>query len=293
MSQGQKTRIMILALLSLVVLALMVFSILPDSVVHRLSSPFSFLLRPIEFLITGGEQSYADYLQNIQSNRKLREENERLRKENLALRLSVRDKEKAAEAYQDFKQAFSLKDRFLLHDFVAVNIIERPHQSLQRQYRLDAGSREGIVLGEAAGYPVINENLAVAGQIFRSDRYASTLLPLTHEGFSVSAKGAKDQEAFFRVRGDVTLQASHRLVADQIPESSGIQVGDKLLTTGRGGIFPEGLWLGTIEKLGPVDALGERAAVVKPGISLEQSRLLFVMIPMKEAEILQEDEVAK
>lgn len=295
MSKHQKNRILAVVLVGLAVASIMLFSILPDQPSSNLTSPLSVVLRPFERVFGGLASFVQNHFATTRLNNELKSENDRLRSENLDLRLQIKDNEQAARAYEDLKQAFSLKDRFPHRQFLAANILQAPLDPNYSYFRLDIGRTEGIDFQGSPAYAVVDENASLLGALVSSDALSSKLMPIFHEGFSCSVIGERDPARSFMLTGQGYFADKHILKAENIPEDLDLVPGDKIYSSGRGGIFPERLLCGTVTALGPVDSMGMRTAEVEPASGLEGKEVLFVLLPQNllPAETATEDAVAR
>lgn len=281
MSRDKKTRILILVLLSLAVLTIMIFSILPESPANTLSTPLSVLLRPVENTFNSIGGTLKTYFTAVKMNRELQAENDQLKSDNLALRLKIKDNEQAAEAYASLKQAFGLKDKFPERKFVAANILQRPLEKEYEYYRLDVGTADGIDFTLQSGFAVVDENANIIGTIVRADGISSKMISLNHQGFSCTGFAEKDAANSFLVKGQGLDQEDYLLGVD-IPEETNLAVGDKVYSSGRGGIFPEGLLCGTVVSISSPNALGFRTCEIEVASQLKELNVLFVLLPSDE-----------
>ena len=290
MSKHQKNRILAVILLMLAVASIMLFSILPDQPSSNLTSPLSVILRPFEWAFGGISDTIQNHFASTRLNKELQGENTRLRAENLDLRLQIKDNEQAARAYEGLKQAFSLKDRFPQRKFVAANILQAPLDSNYCYFRLDVGRADGINFEETAAYAVVDENASLLGSIISSDAVSSKLMPIFHEGFSCSVISERDPGRSFILTGQGYFADHQVLKAENIPEDLDLVVGDKIYSSGRGGIFPERLLCGRVKTLGPVNSMGQRTAEIEPASGLEGKEVLFVLLPQGNQSLVQDSD---
>ena len=264
-------------MLTLAVLLIILFSLLREGPVSSLSTPLAVLLRPLESMADGISAGISGFFGTWRDNAVLVRENKRLRAENVDLRLQIQENEQARKAYETLKAAFALKDRYAGRQILAGNILERPLEEGYAYYRLDLGSRDGLEKG--VNYAVLDENAAVAGLLAKVDGGSSVMIPLTHEGFSLSAHVRSDAARSFRVHGSGVFQEECELIGEGIAEDSPIQVGDAVYSAGSGGIFPEGLYLGKVSSISAADSLGLRQARTQVEIHLPAKDVLFVFVP--------------
>lgn len=284
MSQGRKSRILILVLVALGLIALMLFSSLPERPLSMLNSPLSAILTPLQKAGRSVKTSVVDFFASARKQRAMRAENEKLQEENLALRLEIRANERAAEEYQKIRDAYSLKDAFPWRDFQGAHILNDFDDRELDLYRIDCGSHDGLTTDPGETHAVLTASTAVFGKIYSVDYASAKILPLWHEGFSISAQSEADAAHPFRVRGDLKLKADRLLVADEIPVATAIQKGDLVTTSGVGGVFPPGLPIARVIELSDAKEDGYREAILEPVVDFNDTPIVFVLLGEEETD---------
>ena len=133
---------------------------------------------------------------------------------------------------------------------------------------LDAGARDGVVLGQA----VIDAG-GLVGQIIGVQAGTATVLLLTDPDHAVPVMVA---------RSGVRLLAygsgrSDRLALANVPLSADVRIGDVVLTSGLGGRFPAGFPVGTIVALHPDDSHAFLVGDVRPAARLDRGRDVLLL----------------
>ena len=144
-------------------------------------------------------------------------------------------------------------------------------------FRIDAGSRDGLGMTETSSYPVVDPAMALVGRIESSDLASAKVLPILHQGSVVDGRIDRAGSYPVRVRGDLSLQASGLCLVDRIPEGATIEPGDRILTSGEGGLYPAGLRIGTIVSVDDAAGGGERTATLRPYAAFDALDYLFVL----------------
>jgi rod shape-determining protein MreC len=133
---------------------------------------------------------------------------------------------------------------------------------------LDAGSREGVHVGQA----VIDAG-GLMGQVISVTGGTSTVLLLTDPDHAVPVTVARNGVRLIVYgRGD-TLELR------DIPLSAGVEVGDEIVTSGLGGRFPAGFPVGTITGLRPDDTHAFLVGELKPAAQLDRGRDVLLLRP--------------
>ena len=66
-------------------------------------------------------------------------------------------------------------------------------------------------------------------------------------------------------------------MVDQIPMTASLHVGDVLVTSGLGGIFPAGIEIGEIIEIREALSVQNRQAILRPSVDMQNVSVVFVM----------------
>jgi rod shape-determining protein MreC len=186
----------------------------------------------------------------------------------LAIESQFRELEKEN---RDLRAALEFKQRSSF-DAVAARVIKRQPANWLESVTINRGSRSGIGPQE----PVL-ANGGLAGKVDKvppNDDIATVIL-LTDESCQVSVQvdGTPEVGILSGQRGrygEVPL-----LVLRYLSRDAAVQPGMKVLTTGKGGLFPPDVLVGTIESFEPTSFYG--VAKVRPSVDFVNLNILFVM----------------
>jgi hypothetical protein len=156
-------------------------------------------------------------------------------------------------------ETLQLRDR-LPANATAAEVIGRANQPWQEYLLLDKGSAEGVEAKMVAVTPA-----GVIGQVIKVTAHTAQVVPLAYPAGGVGAlvqrsgatgvlKGTKD--------GACELQ--------YLLAGADVVVGDTVVTSGIGGIFPRGYTLGAITAVADDPARGTRIVTVEPAANLSQ-----------------------
>lgn len=156
-------------------------------------------------------------------------------------------------------------------DVIAANIVRRQPTTWWQTVEIDRGEKNA---GIGPQLPVLsNEGLVGMVDLVHPDR-ASVLL-LTDEKCQVSAKveGSPELGILSGQRGQ--FEGSPMLRLRFLSKEAAVKKGQRVFTTGRGGIFPANILLGTIESVekGSLDS----EALVRPSVNFADLGTVFVV----------------
>ena len=142
-----------------------------------------------------------------------------------------------------------------------VGIIDIDLDPSRQRILLDAGSDEGVVVGQA----MIDAG-GVLGQVIEVTPRRATALLLTDPDHAIPVQVTRSglrTIAFGTGRTD-------QLRLPNIPQSADIRVGDRLVTSGIGGRFPAGFPVGVVQSLHPDDTRLFVVAEARPAARLDR-----------------------
>jgi rod shape-determining protein MreC len=184
-------------------------------------------------MITGVADTWDHYLylvDTVEENHMLKEENralhalltqsDEIRLENARLRLLL-----------EFKEAQEIST-------LPARVIAEDASSWFRTVMIDKGIEQGV----AEGLPVVVAE-GVVGRVVRSSPHYSRVLLIT-DASSAVASLLQDNRARGVCRGQ-----GEKLAFDFVLRQEEVQVGDRVVTSGMGGVFPKGLVIGNVRSV--------------------------------------------
>ncbi len=130
--------------------------------------------------------------------------------------------------------------------------------------------------------PVVTPR-GVVGKTGIIARNLSQIILLTNENCKISAVGevSKDQGLVVGAGTSEDNKPYARMI--YLPRNAQVAAGERVLTSGLGGVFPAGLYVGSISQVMPLEASRAfglyREATVEPGVDLTQLSEMFVVLP--------------
>ena len=151
---------------------------------------------------------------------------------------------------------------------IAVEVLYEPANALNHHLIFNKGSRAGI----APGMPVIDEG-GVVGQIIRVTPLTSEAALMTDGKISVPVQVVRNGLRLIAFGGNPEGKVEVRY----LPVNADLEVGDDLVTSGIGGLFPAGLAVGRVEEVRRDTVSGFAMALVRPSSHPERYRHFLVL----------------
>jgi len=202
-----------------------------ESVVVGIASPVQKVLRGI---IGGVGDAWRGYFYLVG----LRQENEALRKELQELKLQLNRYREADLANQRLRSLLNFK-KSIATPLMPAQLVAFDPSGWFQTILIDKGRDDGVVQDMA----VVSAEGLVGRVIGVSGRHAKVLLMLDAN----SAVDAFIQRS--RARGVLVGLGRERCLLKYVQRNEDVQVGDQVISSGMGGVFPKGLLLGIVEEV--------------------------------------------
>lgn len=216
------------------------------------------------------EDSVRLFLDEVQSSRQLETRLKAVEAEFGRLQATEARYKQIESENQRLRKALEFKQRTKF-DLVSCRVLRRLPSSWWETITIEKGQNERI----ATQFPVLSEK-GLIGKIDRVSDYMSTVLLITDESCLISAKveGTPEQGIVSGQRGEYGEETMLKL--KYLTNDISVKPGTRVLTSGKGGVFPDGLEVGTIVSIekGPLYA----EALVKPSFNLQETDMVFTLI---------------
>ncbi len=191
----------------------------------------------------------------------LREQNLRLSLELLRLREARLENTRLRQLLQ-FRSAQATAD-----NFIAAKVLARNPARILNTILIDLGSRQGLT----PRMPVVTAD-GLVGRVLEVHEQTSIVQLLLDRNCRVSAVVQRQN----RTQGIVTCE-NGVFYLQNVGVRSDIEVGDVVVSSGLGDVFPGGLYIGRVESLGEAGQELFRQVIIAPGVNFSNLEEVFVL----------------
>ena len=238
------------------------------------TSPVRYLGATVSLPFQGLGNVFTNLTSNQETLSDLKAENERIQARNAELEES----EQTAKRLPDL---LNLQDSYSMPS-TGARIIAGSTDSWSSTVTINLGSSSGLTVG----MPVMASN-GVIGQVVECGATSSTVRLINDENSSVSAMVQST-----RAQGMLNGSASGRLTLDLIATSQTVNVGDVVVTSGLGGVFPKGLPLGKVTNVENTPGSLYLEVTVEPFASTENFEEVLVITSLTDGQQASADDIA-
>lgn len=199
--------------------------------------------------------------------RNVRQENQRLQRESAVLQRRIDQLEEQALETQRLQGLLAMRETWQAR-FVAARVVGKDATNWFKTILIDRGSQSGL----RRNLPVVAPD-GLVGRVVEVTPSSAKVQLITDP---VSAAGALMQRT--RVTGIVTGQLGAGLRIRYLPLLADVAIGDEVVTSGMGGVFPKGIPVGRVTAVERKSGALFQEAALQPKVDL--GRLEEVLILM-------------
>lgn len=235
----------------------------------KLEGVGSTVLEPIQFGLstTGGEISgVADTVERVQG---MSSQNQQYRQQIAQLQSEVARLHDLEVENQDLRNLLGMQQHAGPGALLPVTVIARDQSPYVEAITIDRGTTGGVHVGS-----VVVTYAGLVGRVVRADPTSSKVLLVTDLNSSVAVHLQNPGQTTGVLRG----QARNNLLAiTYIPHQDKVSMGDVVVTSGMGGVFPSGLVVGKVARVEghPTDPF--QIALVQPAVQMDKLERLYVL----------------
>lgn len=217
------------------------------------------VLAPVSATLDAGERGVSVYW-----------ENQKLRKRFTELRMEVDALRSMREENVRLTRLLSLRTQ-APKDFLPARVVGRSLDRLGGSLTIDRGAEDGIEPDAAVVTPD-----GLVGRVERLTSHWARVLTILHRDCSVAVRLERS-----RVQGVVQWQYGELPVLEllYIPSQEDVKPGDLVVTSGLGGLFPAGIRVGTVQRVGMAENGLMKSVSVQPAVGFEHLEEVLVFLP--------------
>ncbi|MFA0440134.1 rod shape-determining protein MreC [Vibrio sp. 10N.286.49.C2] len=230
------------------------------------------VVAPIQYTANLPRSMFDGVYERFNTRQGLAEQNINLKREVLRLKSDLILLDQYREENQRFRDllgsSFVRDEKKMVTEVMAVDTSPYRHQVV-----IDKGKTDGVYEGQ----PVINEN-GIVGQVTFVGAHNSRIMLLTDSNSAIPVQV---------IRNDIRVIASGNGLIDEIqlehiPTSTDIQQEDLLVTSGLGGIYPEGYPVAYVKKVQRDNRREFASIIAEPVVDFDRLRYLLLIWPNQD-----------
>lgn len=229
------------------------------------------ILVPAQKAVTHAAVGVANLYNRMFFYDELLEENEELKQEISDLKRELSDAQDALEENEELREMLGVVERGTEFTYKTAEVVARNIDDWSCKLTVDAGEKDGLELYQC----VVNADglIGYITEISAHSAQVTTVLdPHMQAGATILGTGQLGVAC-----GDYQLMSDKKMKVRYLSHDINVNKGSTVQTSGSGGVFPEGLFIGSVEKVETESDGMSDYAIVKPFANVTTVSRVFVI----------------
>lgn len=261
----------ILGIITLFFVITMALSSIPKDSSGIMSNFFGMLISPVQSCVNKVVSSTEDFMTFVLNMKSFEKDNEKLKDDISALYKEVRETEDLKKENEILRNMLDLKSREIEYDLVASEIIARESDNWYCMFTLDKGTNHGLSKNNAVITPD-----GLVGHIYDIGNNWAKVITIIDSTSSVGAVLKRTGDTAI-IEGSLDYQNDNICKLTYLSKNASITEGDYIETSGMGGIYPSGLYIGRVKEIVADPSGITQQALVETAVNFGDLRQVFVV----------------
>ena len=208
------------------------------------------------------------FFQDVQ---KLKEENNSLKEKVDELQAQMMDYEMLKAENETLKKHSILEASYPNYEVIVADIIMTSSSNWSIVYTLNKGEKDGVMPKMAV---ICKEGLV--GYVETVTANTAKVISILDAGNAVSARITRTRDTVI-AKGNLSLADKNQIKITNIPTNVSLIEGDKIETSGLGGIYPKGILIGKVKRFEQKNNPIENEAIVESLVDFEKLETVAVI----------------
>ena len=269
MYKNKKNGIIGIVLVIIIIVLLVILTNTENSNLSYIENIANKLVNPIQNGLTYAKNKIhgnSSFFTNIND---LKTENKNLKEKNEELEKTLREFETTKAENETLKEYLKLTEKYSDYKTVAANVISRDISNYSKTIIINVGTKNGIKENMTV---IASEGLV--GYVISSTATTSKVQTIIDSSSNTSSllSSSRDSVVCKGILGD-----NKNLKAVYIPTDAAISQGDSVETSGLGGIYPKGIYIGKVSKVVNTNNLTDRYAMIETAVNYNKLETVLVI----------------
>jgi len=250
-----------------------------SNIATPIRATISTLTYPLVKIIELPQQAYGFIKSTTSNQAQLLNENVKLKQQLSQAQIDLLQLEVTSQQNQELRELLNAKQQLPLKTSAAF-LINMNTGTREQQIVINQGFNQGVRKKQT-----VLDLYGVAGQVLSVELETAHVILISNKNHAIPVEFLRTGvRTFIYGTGDLD-----RLSLPEIPQSADLKLGDILITSGYGGIFPRGLKVANISKIIDSEDKSFRKAEAKPSADLEHMKQVLLVWSDSQKQIKKEE----
>ncbi len=272
--ERNKGKVILIGATALLIIV-MALSTIPSLKPNFVSNAVGVVISPVQKVISGAINSTQNFFSFVFNMEQYQTENQELKSQIAILEKEIRETEELKKENTRLRAMLDMRERTVEYVTETAEVIAKDTGNWFNSFTVDKGTSDGVELYD----PVITDK-GLVGYVSEAGSTYSRVTSIIDSTSSVAAAVKRTGDSAV-VEGDLKLQEQGRCRMVYVDKESVITAGDDLETSGMGGIYPKGIYIGKVLEITDDGTGLSQQATIEPAVDFDSVTEVFIITELK------------
>ncbi len=231
-----------LGVLALALVGAMIYSASTGGIATLPEKLIGVVVTPLQSAVTGVSDGVSGFVDRLTGSGDLHERLAELEKENAELRQQIVDYNQIKQENEWYSEILGLHERQPDYTFASGRVIGRDPSDVYGNFTISAGTNADVAVND----PVITTDGSLIGVVEEVGLTYAKVRTILDVESKVSAQISRTSDTGYTASQSLDMIREKTIILSTLERSSGAAIGDYIVTSGIGGVYPSGLLIGTV-----------------------------------------------
>lgn len=231
--------------LALILVGIIVYSATTGGLATVPETLTGIFVTPMQSLVSSFSDGVSGFFGQLTGSGDLQDRIDQLEKENAALREQIVDYDELKQTNDWYSEILGLHEENPEYTFASGRVIGRDPSDYYGNFTISAGQNAGISVND----PVVATDGSLVGVVDEVGLTYAKVRTVLDPSAKVAAQISRTADTAYTAGSTLELARQNHLLLTTLERSSGASVGDYVITSGIGGVYPPGLLIGSVSEI--------------------------------------------
>lgn len=231
--------------LALILVGIIIYSATTGGLATVPETLTGIFVTPMQSLVSSFSDGVSGFFGQLTGSGDLQDRIDQLEKENAALREQIVDYDELKQTNDWYSEILGLHEENPEYTFASGRVIGRDPSDYYCNFTISAGQNAGISVND----PVVATDGSLVGVVDEVGLTYAKVRTVLDPSAKVAAQISRTADTAYTAGSTLELARQNRLLLTTLERSSGASVGDYVITSGIGGVYPPGLLIGSVSEI--------------------------------------------
>lgn len=231
--------------LALVLIGVMIYSAVSGGFATIPETFAGIFVTPFQSFATSVSNGVSGFFGQLTGAGELQDKIEELEKENNELRNQMVDYDELKQTNDWYSEILGLHEENPEYTFASGRVIGREPSDYYGNFTISAGQNAGVSVND----PVVSTDGSLVGVVEEVGLTYAKVRTILDPSIKVASQISRTGDTAYTSGSSVDEARANRLRMTTLERSSGAAVGDYVITSGIGGVYPKGLLIGSVQEI--------------------------------------------